>query len=92
MVLPAIALLIGCLGVTAQYGVASVRAQEAASTAARVAIADTDTRAREAAWRLAGNDARVEIVHDGDWIRVSVVDPGPWGLEASATAVTRAQD
>ncbi len=92
MVLPAVALLLGLLGLTARYGIESVRAQDAASTAVRVAIADTDARALEAARRIVGDDARVDIVHDGDWIRVSVVDPGPWGLEASATAVARAQD
>lgn len=92
VVLPAIALVLGFLGMAAQYGVAAIRAQEAASAAARIAIADTDDRAREAAWRIVGGDARIGIVRDDDWIRVSVVDPGPMGLEASATAVVRAQD
>jgi len=92
MVLPAVAILLGILGLAAQYGIASVRAQHAASTAARIAIVDTDARALEVAQRIVGEDAAVEIVHDGVWIRVSVVDPGPWGLDASAMAVARDQD
>ncbi|MCJ7827244.1 MAG: TadE family protein [Demequinaceae bacterium] len=92
MVLPAIALLLGLLGVTAQHGVALVRAQDAASVAARIAIVDTEAEAREAALAIAGDDATIGIVRDGVWVRVTVSDPGPWGLVARATAVTRAQD
>ena len=89
--LPAIALLLGALGAAAQYGVALIRAQDAASAAARVAITDTDARAREAAVRIAGDDAEVGIVRDGEWVRVTVVEPGPWGLDARAEAVTHDQ-
>ena len=92
MVLPAIALLLGLLGIATQYGVALVRAQDAASAAARVAIVDSDAEAREAGQAVAGSDASVDVVRDGEWIRVTVWDTGPWGLVAQATAVTHAQD
>lgn len=92
MVLPAIAVLLAVIGVAAQTGIATVRAQDAASTAARVAITDTDAVAQAAAWRVAGTDATVGIVRDGRWIRVTVSEPAPWGLVARGTAVARAQD
>ena len=90
--LPAVALLLGAVGVAAQLGVALVRTQEAASLAARVAVADGDEQAREAALEVAGATASVRLWHDDDWIRVEVTDSGPWGLVARGTAVSRAQD
>ncbi len=92
MVLPAMALLLGFIGVATQYGVAMVRAQDAASASARVAITDSNGMAREAALTIGGDGASVDIVRDGEWIRVTVEDAGPWGLVVRASAVTRAQD
>jgi Flp pilus assembly protein TadG len=91
MVLPAIALLLGVIGVAAQAGVAAVRAQEAASVGARVAITNSDENARDAAVSIAGPDSTATVVRDGPWIRVTVSVPGPWGLDARANAVTRDQ-
>jgi len=92
MVLPGIAVLLASLGVAAQLGIAAIRAQDAASMAARIAITDGDAEARAAAWRVAGTDADVRIAHDGAWIRVTVEDSAPWGLVARGSAVARAQD
>lgn len=92
MVLPAMALLLGFIGVATQYGVAMVRAQDAASASARVAITDSNGMAREAALTIVGDGASVDIVRDGEWIRVTVEDTGPWDLVVRASAVTRAQD
>ena len=89
--LPAVALLLGAVGVAAQVGVALVRAQEAASIAARVAVAEGDEQARDAAREVAGPTATVRLWHDDGWIRVEVADTGPWGLIARATAVSRDQ-
>lgn len=91
MVLPAIALLLGLIGVATQAGVACVRAQEAASVGARVAITDSDAEARDAALTVAGSGATAVVVRDGQWIRVTVTVQGPWDLDARATAVTRDQ-
>lgn len=92
MVLPAVAMLLGLLGAAVCHGVAMVKAQEAASAVARIAIVDTDSNASDVALAIVGADARIDILRDGEWIRVTVADRGPWGLEARATAVTRVQD
>lgn len=92
MVLPAVALLLGVIGVATQYGVTFVKAQEAASAAARVAITDSNGSADKAAQAIAGEGASVSIVRGGEWIRVVVEDSGPWDLVVRASAVTHAQD
>lgn len=91
MTLPAIALLLGLIGVAAQAGVASVRAQEAASVGARVALTNSDGDARDAAETVAGPGATATVARDGGWIRITVSVPGPWELDVQATAVTRDQ-
>ena len=91
MVLPAIALLLGLIGVATQYSIALVKAQDAASAAARVAITDSDGVAREVALAIAGEGASVDIVRDGEWIRVAIEDDCPWDLVVRASAVTHAQ-
>jgi Flp pilus assembly protein TadG len=92
MVLPAVAVLLGVIGVATQVGLAAIRAQDAASTAARMAVTDSEGEARAVAREIAGDDAVVTITRDGSWIEVTVTEPAPWGLSGRGSAVARAQD
>ena len=73
IILPALtALLVVLLGVGAG-GVNQLRANEAARAAAReIARGETSEAALETVHRIAGEEARLEVDHAGDWIGVSV--------------------
>jgi Flp pilus assembly protein TadG len=91
MTLPAIAAMLVAIGVATQLGIATITAQDAASVAARVAMTDGDAQARESALEMVGANAEIQVDHDGEWIRVTVQVPAPWGFVARGSAVTRGQ-
>lgn len=86
------AIVFGLVGIAAQCGAWAIRAQEAASAAARVAIADSDDAARDVAFIISGSGATVTINRAGGWITVNVSEATPWGFSISGVAVTRDQD
>ncbi len=90
--LPAVAVIVGLVLGVAAWGVDAARAQHAANEAARVAIADTPSAAREAGRTIAGPRAVVAIERDGVWWVATVDAPSSWGLAVHGRAITRAQD
>ncbi len=90
-VLPAVALVLGLIVGSATWGVGAVRVQHAANEAARAALVDSAPAAREVGRQIAGPDATVTVVRDGEWWVVTVDAPAPWGPRLHGDAVARAQ-
>lgn len=91
VILPAIIGLLAFILGAAAWGVTAVRAQGAASVAARVALTEGDAAARSVGAEAAGAGAQVWVQRDSGWIRVTVVAVGPWGVPIRASAVAKEQ-
>lgn len=94
LALPAVVLVVAALLLTASAGVGQLRCVDAARTAARLAaVGHAHAEVVEAARRVAGDDVRVDVGGDEQWVVVTVRRdlPGAWfsgplDLRATATA------
>lgn len=93
--LPAVALLLAAVLTGVAAGVTQLRVEEGARAAAREIMRGDSTGAESAARRIAGEEARITVSTDGDWLRVQVdsavaaplLDRLPLVLSASASAL-----
>lgn len=92
LILPAVIALLGAVLGSVAWAQAAVVAQDAASTAARVAVTNPNADAVAAAHRVAGEGASVDVSRDSGWVRVTVTLPAR-GLvpETSTHATAREQ-
>ena len=88
LVLPAAIAMLGAVLGTVAWAQQALIAQDAASTAARVAITDSISVAVSAGQRVAGSDARVEVERAGGWITATVTLPSRGLVPATAVTAT----
>ena len=87
LALPAVAVLLALALGALRWTLDAAVAQEAAATAARVALVEGDEAGAVAGERFSGGRAALTLTRDGDWwVAVAVMDaPAPWP-DARATA------
>jgi hypothetical protein len=78
LALPALVIVLAVALGGVRWALAAASAQTAAAHGARVAIVDSDARARDVAARLAGASESITVSRDGDWVTVCVpIPPAP---------------
>ncbi|WP_402462723.1 TadE family type IV pilus minor pilin [Isoptericola aurantiacus] len=92
--MPVVVLLLVAVLTLVAASSAQLRAADAARAGARqVAVGEDSAAIRAAVVRVGGSDADATVVHEGEWVRVTVTRPvaGGWfsdlPLRASAEAV-----
>ncbi len=92
LILPTVVALVGVVLGSVAWAQAAVLAQDAASTAARVAVTNSNVEAVTAAHRIAGDGAQVVVTREAGWIYVTVTLPAHGMIpETTTRATARAQ-